>query len=111
MPKCNGEKCSSEATHAPLLQIPAEGWPLDMHQPIEMVMGLELCEKHTDEFIGRCDEFKKENPQIGEIAAMTARAAGKWPTDYSRAVFKKVKLTSPEYLKLKRLIEGKKHDA
>lgn len=51
--KCARKGCEDEAVCALALNVPAMGCPIPEHEPIKLVLGLVLCDKH----------FKDEKPE------------------------------------------------
>ncbi len=92
---CEHQGCARAATHAPRLNIPAQGWPIDLHQPISMFIGIELCKDHAKTF---GDGFKwSDNPKLKEAIEIVSR--GKAPPDFDRAFHTVTRLDSDEYRK------------
>jgi hypothetical protein len=90
---CQHESCNRPATHAPQLQIPAQGWPIDLHQPVAMFIGVELCKDHATRF---GDDFKwSDNLKIKEAVEFITR--GRAPPDFERAFHTVVRLDSEAY--------------
>jgi hypothetical protein len=95
MKTCDKQGCTRRATHAPVLQIPAQGWAIDLHQPISMTIGVELCKDHAATF---GDGFKwSDNPKIKEVVEILTR--GKQPPDFDRAFHTVVRIDSEAYQK------------
>jgi hypothetical protein len=95
MEKCAMKECGKEAVTAVAICTPATGWPIDLHKPLRIIMGLCLCDKHFD-------ELRQEyivTDQLRDIIRLQARMYGsEIPPDFSRMFFERVKLDSKEYL-------------
>lgn len=102
MAKCEKDNCEGEATHSVTLNIPATGVPIDLHTPIKMYIGVELCRKHADEF-GK-DFNWDENETLREAIEATVKGIGGSPADFERAFHSTIPITSngyQQFLKIK----------
>ena len=48
--KCQKTNCTNDATCEPILRIWAKGYPKEKTPPIEMHLGLKICDDHKGEF-------------------------------------------------------------
>lgn len=98
MKNCEKNGCPRAATHAPRLSIPAKGWAIELHQPLQMFCGVELCRDHAGEFFaGDAPRFWQENPKLRQ--AVEIMAAGKAPPDFDRTFADVVRIDSSVYRK------------
>lgn len=107
--RCQAKGCNEDAVAIPRLCVPAQGWPIDAHQPLAMVIKLPLCQHHKAK--AAAHEFVETEQQRAVFAYM---AKGKIGPDYARAFFEWLPLTHPDYLMLKsasdaRKAEGESH--
>lgn len=94
--KCEHSGCEAEGTHSITVNIPAEGVPIDLHRPIKMYMGVELCLDHAKMF---SKEFNwGENPDLQNSINESLAATSATKADYERTFTCIVKLTDPGYL-------------
>lgn len=83
------------------INVPATGVPIDMHQPLKIIFGIELCARHYGE-INIKDWLGDE--KLRELFRIQARiSAGNLavPPDFDRAFISKVNLKDPAYLSMK----------
>lgn len=94
--KCDFKGCSEEATCMPKVNVPAMGWPIDMHQPLSFVIGLTLCDKHFAS--ARIGDFLHDGLGTGKSTKEIFRimARGKIPPDFDQAFLSKCGLNSEE---------------
>lgn len=76
--------------------MPAMDWPIDAHQPAQMIMGLKCCLDHTREF--NPQEFFDQNPKLKEVFRVLLQ--GKQPPDFARAYIEALPLDHPDVLRL-----------
>lgn len=100
---CIREGCTAKATVAPRLNVPAQGWPIDMHRPMTAIVGMPLCEEHFKDVANLeglkaalGNEIKGGDDLMGLIQA-TLLAAGKLPPDFDRAWVTRLSINSEEY--------------
>lgn len=101
--RCSTTDCPHGAKYAPKICIPATGWPIDMHKPIELVCGVKLCKECMDKM--KADDWlgpeldKPENKGTGknlrEIVTIMTR--GHMPPDFDRAWIEPLLLSSKEF--------------
>ncbi len=108
MAKCEHEGCTYNATHSVTLNVPAIGVPIDLHSPIKMYIGVELCRDHAKEF-GKGFEWS-ENEGLREAIMATLEASGRSDADFDRTFHSVVKLDDAGYLQFKRLQEDRRKD-
>lgn len=89
---CQHDECERKATAAPKFIVPAKYVALDAHNPASALLGLKLCKDHFDEL--KIEDFLNDDFR----ESMTEALKGKYPPDFDRAFFKKVKLDSFEYI-------------
>jgi hypothetical protein len=88
---CQRQECLRPASMAITLNVPAKGFPISLHQPIRMVLGLRLCRHHAR-------ETTAEHLLTPELkGAIEALARGKAPPDFDRAFVSPISLDSDEY--------------
>ena len=106
MKKCISKDCPHGAKFAPRICVPAALWPIDAHQPLSCIMGIELCE---DCF----NEIKPEHffgPEVSKLpnnmrGMFELIAKGKQAPDFDRAYIERVNINSKEYAQYQRLIK------
>lgn len=79
---CAHTGCDAPATHCVRICVPAQSWPIDMHQPLQVMLGLRLCHTHAcaldvDEMLAGAESSLRK---VFEI--MTR---GRCPPDFDRA--------------------------
>jgi hypothetical protein len=95
MAKCENEGCDKEATHSVTLNIPAAGVPIDLHTPIKMYIGVELCREHADSF---GEKFTwEENDSLRDAIEASVAALGGSPADFDRSFHAVCSLDSQGY--------------
>jgi hypothetical protein len=95
MAKCENEKCDKEATHAVTLNVPAKDIPIDLHAPIKMYVGVELCLEHAKEF--GADFSWSENQPLREAIEATLAATGRSEPDFERTFHSTVPINHHGY--------------
>ncbi len=93
--KCQEKGCHRFAEFVPRINVPAQGWSVEMHQPLSVIMSLKLCEKHIDGL--KAADFLRVGEEKGMARIFEIAAAGKQPPDFDRAWISKVRLTSDEW--------------
>ncbi len=92
--KCKATGCTNEAEFAPLLNVPAVGYAIDVHQPLKMTIGLKLC--------AACiEQFTIEDILNADTRALISRSLAadrRVPPDFGRAFLTKLRLDSKEFL-------------
>lgn len=105
MKKCERENCEHAATHSTTLNMPSIGVPIDLHSPLKMYVGIELCQDHAKE-LGK--QFKwSENQSLKEAVVDLARSMRRADVDFDRTFHSVIKLTDPGYLQF---LKTKKKD-
>lgn len=94
--KCGQPDCEAEGTHSITVNIPAEGVPIDLHRPIKMYMGIELCLDHAKMLSKEFDWEENHDLRNSIDEALVATSATK--ADYERTFTCIVKVTDPGYL-------------
>ncbi len=103
---CEHEGCTHKATHSVTLNIPAKGVPIDLHRPIKMYIGVELCKDHAKAF---GDGFKwDDNAPLKNAIESTLRATGRSDADFDRAFHSTVRLDDPGYIQFLELSKSRK---
>lgn len=109
MTKCATKECKHGAKFIPRICVPAKGWPIDSHEPLSCMMGIEVCEScfkdmKPEMFFGPAlDKIPNNMRKIFEIGA-----DGKCPPDFDRAYIERVSISSKEYAKYKELTTDKR---
>lgn len=98
-PHCQRQGCSAPATCAIALNVPAQGWAIDLHQPLKAIVGLVVCDDH---FAATKAEDFTALPQWRAIIQQALAGAGRAPPDFDRAFLSKVPLDDPRYLSFAR---------
>ena len=101
MKKCEHSGCTHAAKVMPKLCIPAQDHPIDTHQPIGLVFGLELCQSCMDALIP--SHFMTDD--IRRIIEMAAH--GKQPPDFARAFLTRISIASREAQMWKKNVHNK----
>lgn len=90
--------CTAEATCALAVNVPAKGWPIDLHSPMRAVTGVVVCDQH----FGDCEASDfLDLPTGGMRKLFEVLAEGKQPPDFDRAYLSKIKLDDPVYLAMR----------
>lgn len=89
--KCAHENCDADSIVVPVIRVPAKGWPIDLHQPLKMIMGLHICDAHKAQF----DVKEMLNDDLRNIFKIAAN--GKCEPDFDRAFVEWCKIGSAEY--------------
>lgn len=98
--KCSEKNCMKHGKWAPKINVPAKGWPIDMHQPIQSIMTIELCEEHKNSY--SIENFiNNETPELQQILTMACKSQGKAEPDFDRAWLSWLGVGSSEYIKFK----------
>lgn len=103
MAKCENENCPNEATHSVTLNIPAKDVPIDLHHPIKMYIGVELCVEHAKSFGDGFDWA--ENRELQEAITSTLASTGHTDADFDRTFHSAIPITNSGYqqfMKVKR---------
>lgn len=85
------------------LNIPAKDQPIDLHRPIKMYIGVELCREHAKTF-GEGFEWA-ENQSLRDAIESTLATTGGSPADFDRTFHSAIPLNDQGYiqfLKVKR---------
>lgn len=104
--KCEFEGCEHTATHSVTLNIPAKGVPIDIHSPIKMYIGVELCKDHAKAF-GEGFNWE-DNLPLKEAILATLKTTGRSDADFDRSFHSAIKLTDPGYIQFLQLSESRK---
>lgn len=95
MKKCERDDCERQATHSVTLNVPAMDVPIDIHQPIKMYVGIELCRDHAKGF---GEDFDwAGNEQLKDAIATTLSATGRSEADFDRAFHSVIRLDDNGY--------------
>jgi hypothetical protein len=95
--KCCFPDCKTDAVFGIAVSIPAKGLPLDVHMPLQLIIGAKVCYAHlleAEKNIKTVIDFE-QSPQLVEI--IEKETQGKAPVDYSRAFVVGLKLNSEEW--------------
>jgi hypothetical protein len=90
---CQMKGCTVEATCGLALNVPAVGCPIAEHDPIRVVLGLQLCDKHLAETPP--SDFFGADGRLEQIIRIQAR--GKAEPDFKRAFVSAVSFESNEW--------------
>jgi hypothetical protein len=97
--KCEREGCERKAEYGVCLNIPAKGFGIDIHTPLQVIIGLCVCHKHLL-------QIRAEPKQVIDIAASDdlrkaieemVRAQGKADPDYERAFISGLRFDDPQW--------------
>lgn len=101
-PRCNHEGCQADAKWAAKICVPAQGWPIDQHKPLEMILGVGVCETHwppLDLQPSLSADFQSEDPGAPSLRRVFEfMAAGRCAPDFDRAWLAKVSVNSREFM-------------
>ena len=95
--KCDSVGCDQNGTHAPMVCVPYEGYPVEIRNPLIAFLDTHCCRTHFNQLKGYDVLFKAVRDQI----EMVARENGGRPA-FKRAYVKPVRTQSPEYLNFQR---------
>lgn len=104
--KCEFDGCQHAATHSVTLNIPAKGVPIDLHAPIKMYVGVELCADHAKEF-GKGFSWDDNEPLRSAIEA-TLRTTGRTDADFERSFHSTIRLSDPGYVQFLEMSASRK---
>lgn len=96
MAKCENENCTHEATHSVTLNIPAKDVAIDLHNPIKMYIGVELCKDHAKSF-GEGFDWD-ENKELREAIEATVATIGGGAADFDRTFHSAISINDHGYL-------------
>lgn len=103
---CQWKGCSAPSTHYPKIMIPAKGWPIELHQPLGLLIGLPLCHQHCKEFsVPEFLDHPTPNGTATNRLIFDYAARGKCDPDYDRGFIQPVRMDSEEV----RMLEGQQH--
>lgn len=89
--------CSNRASVAPKVCVPATGWPIGSHKPLEALLGLPLCKDHFEEI--NSQELVQDE-KMRQVFRSAARMNGSpLAPDFKRTFVVPVRLDSDEYVK------------
>lgn len=92
---CQGKDCKNGAVCAPIINIPATGFALDKHTPLECITSLRLCL----ECFGRLKIADFLTEEFRHVVLIQLK--GRVPPDFKRSFFTKMEdFQSPEWLAL-----------
>ena len=103
MNECSEKGCRRRATHAPVILIPATGWPREEHRALRIICGLEFCQGHAVKFdpFTVLDQPAPNDPSVtfAEIVppALARMAGSNLPPDCDRAWVVVIRLDGEEY--------------
>lgn len=97
MTMCQHSGCPQLATHMPCLMVPAKGWPIEAHQPIQFALGVKVCLHHAKG--AGAAALLERNPKLVEVIKVAARAAnpGGAKPDFERAWIDPLALDGARY--------------
>lgn len=81
MSNCARKDCHREATHHPVVMVPAMGYPPEPHNCVESIIGLQLCEEHA----ASPDHAQGIPRKVQLQLNMELNRAGKCCVDWKRA--------------------------
>lgn len=93
---CARNGCKREATHYPKVCVPATGFPIEGHQPLDCVVSLPCCIAHARKFDVNVflNTPHPSNPALNFKSVFQVMAAGRTPPDFARAWVEPIPLTS-----------------
>lgn len=101
---CQRQGCTRRARMALTVNVPARGWPLALHQPIRLVIGVRLCKEHArearaEDMLGIGNHYDKARPGAhAELRRMIeALTQDRAPPDYERAFVSPISIESEEF--------------
>lgn len=100
---CQKTGCTRPASKALTINVPAKGWPVSLHQPIRMVLGLRLCRQCAAEATPA--EFLTDD--MRRATEITCRASKKAEPDFDRAFISPISLDGHEYQNFVALRHGR----
>jgi len=77
---CQREGCPAMARWSPRLNVPAQGYALDAHQPMQVILCLKVCDRHMAD-LSAAELLAGD--QLRDVIA--AALIGRAPPDYDRA--------------------------
>lgn len=95
MRNCDQPGCAEAATHHPQIHIPALGWPINMHEPASLIMGLKLCHYHCSQAPAQ-DLLGSPDDEKGIRGVVKIMTRWKVPPDFTRAYVTCVSIDSDE---------------
>jgi hypothetical protein len=92
---CSSKDCGRLAVCVPKIRVPAEGWPIALHQPLTLLMQMPLCQACFDAL--KIEEFVGDQSDGKLRQVIRLGATGRQPPDFARAYFERVSIGSGEY--------------
>lgn len=102
---CQKNGCTWPASKALTLNVPAKGWPIALHQPVRMVIGLQLCRQCAA--AAKPAEFLAGDITIKATIESVCRTAKKAEPDFDRAFISPISLDGDEYRRFAALQHGR----
>lgn len=90
---CQRQGCEKEATCSLAINIPATGCPIAEHDPIRVVIGLQLCDEHLAET--KAGDFFTSDGRLEKIVRIRSRGLAE--PDFKRAFVSRVEFDSEEW--------------
>lgn len=102
---CQKVGCTRSATKALSINVPAKGWPISLHQPARVVIGLRLCRQCAAE--AKAEDFLTFDTVIKPTLEGMCRASMKAEPDFDRAFISPISLDGDEYQRFAALRHGR----
>lgn len=101
--RCAYRNCKRDATHHPKICVPATGVPIDLHKPLECIVGVSVCKKHARAFPVQ-EALKQsipQNPTFTMRDVFENLAKGRRSPDFARAFVQPVGIHTEEAQKFR----------
>ena len=99
---CARKDCDRKGEWSVIINIPAKGWAIDMHQPMQMTIGLPLCREHAHE--GDLSWYLTEEGKGLIREQLHARRLAE--PDFARAWITPIRTSDPKFRDAKRSLGG-----
>lgn len=102
---CQKTGCTRPASKALTINVPAKGWPISLHQPVRMVIGVHLCRQCAATV--KAAEFLTADTKIKTVIEDMCRTAKQAEPDFARAFVTPISLDGDEYQNFAALRHGR----
>ncbi len=99
---CNRLGCQAAATHVPIISVPFHRL-FKTRRPLELVLGLELCEAHAREVEGEKSELIESTRELLKQLNLANMRAGGATYDLTRAAVVAVELSDERYQAMRKI--------
>ncbi len=99
--KCDYKGCEAEATTGLVLNVPVKGCPVPEHDPIRIIIWLQVCEEHLKD--ARARDFLEADARLPGLIADMAGTMKLAEPDFERAFISGTDLNGAEWQALKRV--------